>query len=86
MPWASLAIRRLAGKAADELHRIADLLEKIEVSEMGGAHAEMASITSSLTAIRRSLERAVKRGRMTAAERAQISAGFTSIGKSLRGE
>ena len=86
MPWGSMPVKRRAGKAADELRRIADLLERIAVSKEGGAHPELVSITSSLTSIRRGLEGTVKRGSMTAAERGQISAGFTSIGQSLRGE
>jgi hypothetical protein len=86
VPWRAAIEQRRADKAADELREIAGLLEKIGVSDDAAAHPEMATITRSLAAIRRSLQSTVKRGRMTAAERGRISAGFTNIGEALRGK
>lgn len=73
-----------ARRAASELRRIADLLERIEVDPKGHPHPEIATIAENLIAIRTELGKTVRARGMTDSSRRAVADGFTNIGNALR--
>jgi hypothetical protein len=73
-----------ARRAASELRKIADLLERIGVDTDGQPHPEIGTIAENLTAIRMELGRTVRARGMSEAGRRSVADGFTNIGNALR--
>ncbi len=73
-----------ARRAASELRKIADLLERIGVDPKGQPHPEIATIAENLTAIRTELGKTVRARGMSESSRRAVAEGFTNIGKALR--
>jgi hypothetical protein len=71
-------------RAAAELRKIADLLERIEIDPDGKPHPEISTIAENLKAIRVELGKTVRARGMSADSRRAIANGFTNIGKALR--
>ncbi|HEV2216183.1 MAG TPA: hypothetical protein VGV88_01305 [Candidatus Dormibacteraeota bacterium] len=71
-------------RAAAELRKIADLLERVKVDPDGKPHPEIATIAENLKVIRIEMGKTVKARGLSDDSRRAIADGFTDIGKALR--
>jgi hypothetical protein len=82
--WFRLREKARARRAASELRKIADLLERIGVDPKGQPHPEIATIAENLTQIRMELGKTVRARGMSEGSRRAVADGFTNIGQALR--
>jgi uncharacterized membrane-anchored protein len=81
--WIKKSEAARAKRAASELRKIADLLERIKVDPKGEPHPEIATIAEELKGIRVELAKTVRARGMNADSRRAIADGFADIGKAL---